>query len=82
MIIIVKGYLLSDKDYILCLRNQHLDMTELNMSFRFLHVYCLVLLICQSHTHYTVSAHDVSIFDRFSVRIVGCIQLDVFRSNL
>ena len=41
-----------------------------------------MLLTCQMHTDYTVSAHDILIFDKYSVVFVKCTdnnqQLDVF----
>ena len=42
----------------------------------------LLLFTCQMHTDYTVSVHDILIFDKYSVVFVKCTdnnqQLDVF----
>jgi len=47
-----------------------------------LNSYCPILLTCQMYTDYTVRAHDILIFDPFSVVFVKCMgnnqQLDVF----
>ena len=41
--------------------------------FSHLHVnYCPMLLTCQMHTGYTVSVHDILIFDKYSVVFVRC----------
>ena len=44
--------------------------------------YYPILLTCQMHTDYTVSAHDILIFEKCSVVFVRCTdnnqQLDVF----
>ena len=51
-------------------------------SSMFLYCYCPILLTCQMHTDYTVSAHNILIFDPFLVVFVKCTdnnhQLDVF----
>ena len=44
--------------------------------------YCPMLVTCQMHTDYTVSAHDILIFEPFSVVFVKCTdnnrQVDFF----
>jgi len=49
---------------------------------RVLNKYCPIVLTCQLHTEYTVSAHDIIIFEKFSVVFVKCTdsnqKLDVF----
>ena len=46
------------------------------------HWYCPILLTCQLHTDYTVSAHDILIFKQFSIVFARCTdnnqRLDVF----
>ena len=40
--------------------------------FHCLPMYCPILLTCQMRTDYTVSAHDISNFDKYSVVFVRC----------
>jgi hypothetical protein len=46
------------------------------------YMYCLVLLTCQLHTDYTVDAHSILIFGRFSVSSVRCTLYDGILFNL
>ena len=52
----------------------------------FMHWYYPILLTCQMHTDYTVSAHDILIFDKYSVVFVRCTdnnqQLNVFKCGI
>jgi len=41
--------------------------------------YCPILLTCQMHTDYTVSAHSVFIFERCSVVFVICTDPYTFK---
>ena len=35
-------------------------------------IYCPMVLTCQMHTDYMVSAHDIFMFDKYSVVFVRC----------
>ena len=52
---------------------------------RVLNKYFPIVLTCQMHTDYTVSAHDIIIFEKFSVVFVKCTdsnqKLDGFYSS-
>jgi hypothetical protein len=59
----INDYWLHYTNYIYIITNQSEYLKVIIYNYK----YCLVLLTCQLHTDYTVDAHSILIFGRFSV---------------